>query len=129
MDRVIPILASIAVLGVVAALFVQLFRNAGKEAAARSWPTVEATIQSAQREMVGSGRYAVELPCYAFSYVVDGEYHSGRFGLVKAIGGAGAPLRDMVDKKLTIQYDPKRPSSFRIPSAMIEGCQVHLIRD
>jgi hypothetical protein len=82
MDRVIPVLALIAVLAVVAIIVVQLYRNAKREEASRTWPNAQATIQSGAMEIVGSGRSAVTLPCFAFSYVVGGEYYSGRFSLL-----------------------------------------------
>ena len=49
---------------------------------AKSWPSTEATIQSGGIEEINSGRSTFERPVFAFSYVVDGEYYSGRFALL-----------------------------------------------
>jgi hypothetical protein len=129
MDRVIPLLGLIAVLGVVVALLARLFRSARQEDEAQSWPCAEATIQSAEMETVGSGRYAVVLPCFAFSYLVNGEYYSGRFSLSCSDVRSATLIREMVDKKLTIHYDPKKPSINRISEEMIEGCGVGRVPD
>src|SRR5580692_6116546 len=82
MGHVIPILEWIAGLGLVVAIVVQIFQNRYRAIEAKSWPTAQATIQPGGMEPVNSGeRRAVILPCFAFSYVVNGEYYSGRFSL------------------------------------------------
>jgi len=129
MDRVIPVLVLIAVLGVVVAIIVQLFRNAKREEEAQSWPTTEATVQSSAMETVASGRSAVILPCFAFSYVVNGEYYSGRFSLSEASDRSATLLREMIDKKLTVHYNPTKPQDFLLPEVMSGGCEVRRIAD
>jgi len=129
MDRVIPLLALFVVLGVVVALIARLFRNAKRETEAESWPCTEATVQSAGIETVGSGRSAVELPCFAFSYVVGGEYYSGRFSLSGCDDRSATLIRAMIDKKVTVSYDPNKPSSYCISERIIEGCAVGLVPD
>jgi hypothetical protein len=129
MEGGIPLLALIPVAGVVVALFVRLFRNANREVEAKSWPSTEATIQSAEIETVDRGRSAVELPCFAFSYAVNGEYYSGRFSLSRDDARLPAFLREMIDQKVTIKYDPKRPGSFSVKDVFIEGCEVQTVPD
>jgi hypothetical protein len=90
---------------------------------AREWPAVEATIQSAEIERIGGGRNAPHLPCFAFSYVVDGEYYSGRFALSVKGDQADSLTKEMIDRKFSVNYDPARPSFFFIPDD-IEGCEV-----
>jgi hypothetical protein len=99
--------------------------KARRDIAAHNWPTVEATIQSADIEEVGI-RYKVPLPCFAFSYVIEGDYHSGRFAL--SVGGqqADGSLKELIGRKLTVHYDPKCPSSFYIPDEFIEGYDVRV---
>jgi len=80
-------------------------------------------------EMVGSGRYAVQLPCFAFSYVVNGEYYSGRFSLSGRDDRSVTLIREMIDRKLTVQYDPNKPSNYMISDDMIEGCAVGRVPD
>ncbi len=91
---------------------------------ARYWPIVESTIQSAEFDSVGNRLNAVDLPCFTFSYVVGKRQFSGRFAL-RATGDRGDSLiRAMVDKKMTIHYDPKRPQHWYIPVETIGGCEV-----
>ena len=90
---------------------------------------MEATIQSAGMEIVGGGREKVWLPCFAFSYVVDGEYYSGRFSLWGCDDRSATLIRELVDKKLKVHYDPKKPSDFLIAEDTIEGCIVNRIPD
>jgi hypothetical protein len=101
--------------------------NARRAAQARNWPSTEATIQLAKIEAVRNGRFSEDLPCFAFSYVVDGEYYSGRFALSAKGDRADALIKEMVGKKLTVRYNPKRPASYFIPDDAIEGCEVHLV--
>lgn len=115
-------------IGVAAALGFLILRRARREDAAQNWPSAEATIQSAAIEEVGS-RYKDLLPCFAFSYVVDGEYFSGRFCLYVKGDRADALIKDMIDAKLTVQYDPQKPERFSIPDESIEDCEVRLIPD
>ena len=129
MDRIIPILALIAVLSVVVALFVRLFRIAKQDTESKTWPSTEGTIRSAGMENVGNGRYALNLPCFAFSYVVNGEYYSGRFSLSGCDDRSAALIRELIDRKLTVLYDPHKPSTCRISEVRIEGCAVGQTND
>jgi hypothetical protein len=98
-------------------------------AKARSWPQAEATIQSGGMEEVGHMRETVRLPCFAFSYVVNGEYYSGRFSLSGCDDRSATLIRELIDKKLTVRFDPKSPSNYQILEGMVEGCTVRLIPD
>ena len=117
--------APLVVLIPLAVLVVWLIRKTDRLETANSWPICEGTIQSAGMEMIGRGRRAIVLPCFAFSYVVNGEYHSGRFALSARDEKASALIRELVNKKLTIHFDPEHPSTYFIPVELIEGCQVH----
>jgi hypothetical protein len=114
------ILISLASMIGLFALVVAIMWGQRRNQQKKTWPTVEATVQSAETELVNmGGRSKVSLPCCAFSYVIDGEYYSGRFGVTE-----DGPFKELIDQKLTIHYDPKRPSSFYIPANVINGCQV-----
>lgn len=121
-------LALILAVCVIAALLARILWKASRDEAARNWPSAEATIQSAEMEEIGT-RYKVELPCFAFSYSVDGEYYSGRFSLSAKEERAAGLMKEMINRKLTIQYDPQKPSSFSIPAETIEDCEVGLVPD
>ncbi len=91
---------------------------------ARNWPIVEATIQSAEIDRIGNRLNAVDLPCFTFSYVVGKQQLSGRFALRATGDRADILIRTMVDKRMTIHYDPKRPQHWYIPVETIGGCEV-----
>jgi hypothetical protein len=88
-----------------------------------NWPETEATIQSAKMELVERvGHPRREVPFFAFTYVVNNDYQSGRFGLRVAEGRANALMRESLGTKLTIRYDPERPSVFSLPDELsIDG--------
>lgn len=129
MDRVIPVLALVVVLGVIVVMFMRLFRYANKADEATRWPTAEATIQSGEMEIVGKGRSAVTLPCFAFSYVVNGEYYSGRLSLSGCDDRSATLLREMIDRKLPVHYNPGKPEDFVLPEITFEGFGVRRLRD
>ena len=93
---------------------------------AGTWPTCEATIESAAIEKVAQAEYsAIELPVFAFSYVVDGDYYSGRFALRPYTTDAGRSiLTALVGRKLRIHYHPQHPTEWYIPDELIQGCKV-----
>ena len=125
MVRIIVILEWIALVGVIIVLLVRLYRNRNREREAATWPRAAAIIQSAGLEYVHSGgRSPVERPCFAFSYVVNGEYYSGRFSLPGDDDRSATLIRELIDRKLTVKYDPQNPSDFRIVDTMIEGCNI-----
>jgi len=125
----IPAIVFFVIFGVAAIIYARFRRRPTLEFNAKDWPTVEATIQLAAMELVGRGRNAVSLPCFAFSYVVDGEYYSGRFSLSGCDGRAATLLNAMIDRKIAVLYDPGKPSNFVIQDATIEGCTVNRVPD
>jgi hypothetical protein len=96
--------------------------------AALSWPSTDATIQSGAVEEVAAynigGRNTIDLPCFAFSYVVDGEYYSGRFALRAGTARHEELIQKMIDRKIRVNFDPKSPSRYYLPYESIEGCKV-----
>ena len=38
-------------------------------------------------------------------------------------------LREMVDRKIVVQYDPSKPESYMLAEDMIEGCEVRRAPD
>jgi hypothetical protein len=120
---------TLAIIAVAAALFYRfgrpyLAKRRLKDAA--DWPETEATIQSAKMELVERiGHLREELPFFVFSYVVNSEYHSGRFGLRAAKDRMSSLVRDWVGTKITVRYDPKRPSVYCLPDELpVDGIRV-----
>lgn len=95
------------------------------------WPETEGTIRSATVRLVGRAGYRTEkLPFFAFSYEVDSEYYSGRFGLRVDEERANQLTRDLVDTKITVRYDPKRPETYCLPEELpVEGYRVGVVPD
>ena len=91
---------------------------------ARTWPLTEATIQTAAVEAIPNGRYTVDLPTFGFSYVIDGEYYSGRFALLEHGDRADELVKKLANQKLSVHYDPKHPEIHFIPNNTIEGCEI-----
>jgi len=98
---------------------------------AADWPETQATIQSAKMALVERvGHLRKEVPFFAFSYVVDDEYYSGQFGLRVDEERAAALMRDWVDTKVGVRYDPAQPSIFCIPDEMsVDGARVGTVRE
>jgi hypothetical protein len=64
------------------------------------------------------GHIREEVPFFSFSYVVESEYYSGRFGLRVPEDRATTLMRDWIDTKIALQYDPMRPSVYRLPDEL-----------
>lgn len=65
------------------------------------------------------------LPCFAFSYVVNGDYYSGRFSLEVDGQRAEELTRELADRKLNVLYDPSNPDSWFIPVKQFAGFPLH----
>ena len=95
------------------------------------WPETEGIIRSATVRLISRAGYRTQkLPFFAFSYEVDGEYYSGRFGLQVEEERAGPLSRDLVDTRITVRYDPKRPETYCLPEELpVEGYRVGVVPD
>jgi hypothetical protein len=77
-------------------------------------------------ERVGHVRQRV--PFFAFSYVVENEYYSGRFGLRLDEDRGSSLLREWVNTKIIVRYNPKRPSIFSLPDELpVDGYRVSTV--
>jgi len=94
--------------------------------ATETWPATEATVESGGLEVVAaSTRARVELPTFAFSYAVAGEYDSGRFSLMPSITDPPPNITStLVGRKLPVRYNPAHPEIWYLPDELIEGCKV-----
>jgi hypothetical protein len=92
----------------------------------KSWPEAEATIESGAFEFVTGSEYAeVRLPVLAFSYRVDGAYHSGRFALRPYLSDLDESLPTrLIGRRLPVRYNPQSADVWFIPEEFIEGCKV-----
>lgn len=76
------------------------------------------------------GHLSEELPFFAFSYMIENEHYSGRFGLRVPEDRATTLMREWVSTKITVRYDPKRPSVFSLPDEVsVDGFRVSTVRE
>lgn len=116
------LLAFVSALALVASWWLwQLRRFEG----AKKWPGTEGTIESGDMEDASTtGRGLFKVPVFAFSYKVNEEFYSGYFTLLPGVEPGESLVKRLVDRKLRVQYNPRRPSMYFIPDSMIEGCEV-----
>ena len=118
----INILAIIAVAAVLVYRFGPSYLLKRRTKAAADWPETEATIQSAGMELIERvGHIREAVPFFAFSYVVESEYYSGRFGLRVPEDRATTLMREWINTKIALQYKPNQPSVYRLPDELPVG--------
>jgi len=115
----INILAIIAVASALVYRFGPAYMLKRRTKGAADWPETEATIQSAGMASVERvGNIREEVPFFTFSYVVESEYYSGRFGLRVPEDRSTTLMRDWINAKIALQYDPNQPSIYRLPDEL-----------
>lgn len=70
-----------------------------------------------------------KLPCFVFTYVVNGEYFSGRFALRGAEDREDILMKDLIGTKVAVYYNPMQPSAFNIFHEPAKGCEVIALPD
>lgn len=115
-------------LGIILLLFgiialVKVFqRQIDKEIAdTADWAEAEATIHNGRIDQ--HDRYHW-FPYLQFSYVAAGEYLSGEFCLEAEGDKAHEMIKRLTGSKFTINYDPRRPTSWYIPDETMEGSRI-----
>ena len=92
---------------------------------AKSWPTTQATIRNADRQTVSSTKYGpIILPVCSFSYQVNGEEQWGLFSLLQSDDPGEPWLKSLINRTLTIHYDPAHPENSYIPTDNFAGNQL-----
>ena len=101
-------------------------RKAQASRARSRWPNTEGVVESSSLEVVATSRgMKIELPVFAFWYLVEGERYGGRFALEPYITDPGPTiLTSMIGRKVRILYDPKAPDKWLVDEALIDGCKV-----
>jgi hypothetical protein len=85
------------------------------------WLETEATIHDAVIERVDKYTW---YPSFGFSYVVDGEYFSGRFFLNADSEQSEELLKALLNRRFPVQYDPDSPSNWYIAEANMDGYEI-----
>ena len=114
------ILAVVLVLGASASLVVWLRRRATPQENPDNWPQTEATIQSVGR-VIGSGRGSYPFDVGDFSYVVNGEYYSGRATISGSSSIGNSQPKDLVNKKFQLRYNPRQPDKYDLSESDVAG--------
>lgn len=86
-----------------------------------NWTETEATIQSVGKVAEGSGRYSYQVDVCDFTYIVNDEYYSGRATVSSSFSTGDRQLRDLVDKKFKMCYDPRKPDNYDVSKADVGG--------
>lgn len=98
---------------------------------AAEWPVTEATIQSGKMELVERiGHLRARVPFFDFSYLVEGECYSGRFGLRMEEDSGTKLVREWVGTKIKVSYDPRRPDIFCVPDELsVDGFGISIVNE
>jgi hypothetical protein len=131
MKMVIKVIALIVLVAALLYRFGSLYFFKWRRKDAVDWPETEAIIQSAKMEIVERiGHLREKLPYFVFSYMVDNEYYFGRFGLCVLEDQVSTVMKEWVNTKITVQYDPNHPSVFSLPDEMsVDGYRVSTVSE
>lgn len=108
-------------LGIVALVRVSESRRDREVADTANWVEAEATIQEGRVDRYDRHHW---YPFFAFSYIAAGDYLSGEFCLEIEGDRAQDMIKQMLESKFTINFDPSNKSSWYIPTETMEGCQI-----
>ena len=106
----------LVILGGLGALVIAVVWKAKRPEKTESWPETEATIQFVGK-VIGSGRGSYPLDVGDFSYVVDGEYYSGRAMISRSFSTGDVQPGNLVDKKFKVRYNPREPDKYDVSQA------------
>lgn len=83
-----------------------------------AWPLTEATIQSINQRSA----YNPAMSDVAdFSYTVNDDYFSGKVQISRSFSTHGASPSDLVDRKIQVRYNPRKPQNYSVPQAEVGG--------
>ena len=128
-------LVSLAVVAVVAAASLYRFGRpyvmAQRAKSAADWPEAEATIHGGTMELIERvSHFRERVPIFQFSYVVDREYYSGRFGLRVDEERGNTLVRELIGTKVKVRYDPERPATFFVPEELpVHGFRISTVAE
>jgi len=90
----------------------------GKGKGVSDWPLIEATIQSVDQRSA----YNRAMPDVAdFSYTVNDDYFSGKAQISSSFSTHSASPGDLVDKKIQVRYNPRKPQKYSVQQTEVGG--------
>lgn len=95
-------------------------RPVGPEKAA-NWPVTEGTIQSLSRADYKTSEHPDSVYVGDFSYSVNNEYYSGRVSISRSFSAHDHSAKDLIDQKIQVRYNPRKPEKFSVPHAELGG--------
>ena len=90
----------------------------GKGKGVSGWPLIEATIQSVNQRSASNPAMA---DVADFSYTVNDDYFSGKVRISRCFSTHGASPGDLVDQKIQVRYNPRKPQKYSVPQAEVGG--------
>jgi hypothetical protein len=90
----------------------------GQGKGASAWPLTEATIQSVNQRSAYNPAMA---DIADFSYTVNDDYFSGKVQISRSFSTHSASSGDLVDQKIQVRYDPRKPQKYSVPQAEVGG--------
>jgi len=82
------------------------------------WPLIEATIQSVNQRSACNPALA---DVAEFSYTVNDDYFLGKVQISRSFSTHGASSGNLVDQKIQVHYDPRKPQRYSVPQAEVGG--------
>jgi hypothetical protein len=90
----------------------------GKGKGVSAWPLTEATIQSVNQRSAYNPAMA---DVADFSYTVNDDYFSGKVQISRSFSTHSASPGDLVDQKIPVRYNPRKPQKYFVPQAEVGG--------
>ena len=66
-----------------------------------------------------TARYSVNVG--DFTYVVNDDYFSGKVRISPSFSTHSASPKDLVDQKIQVSYNPKKPEKYSVPQVEVGG--------
>jgi hypothetical protein len=81
----------------------------------------EGTIQAVNRVYVKTSQNPDSVYVGDFSYYVNDEYYSGRVTISRSFSAHDRSPKDLIDQKIQVRYNPRKPEKFSVPQAELVG--------
>ena len=104
-----------------AAVVVWFVRRPVRPEEAANWPVTEATIQSVTNVTFRTADRSDLAYVGNFSYSVNDEYYSGKVMISRSFSAHDHSADDLINQKLQVRYNPRKPEKFSVPQAEIAG--------